>query len=115
MQYTYFKYTKDWRCNMSTCAFFGHSSCPNSIQPELKNQIEFLIKNHSVRTFLLGDHGNFDVLVLKTIKELSTYNHYLNNSNQIYLTNHLLDLKNFRNRHNYYIVDRNESLMVHQN
>ena len=33
---------------------------------------------------------------LKTIKELSTYNHYLNNSNQIYLTNHLLDLKNYR-------------------
>ncbi|MBO5873043.1 MAG: hypothetical protein J6Q56_02425 [Clostridia bacterium] len=56
---------------MLTCSFFGHSSCPNSIQPELKKQIELLINDHNVKKFLLGDHGDFDVMVLKAIRELS--------------------------------------------
>ncbi len=57
---------------MSTCSFFGHSVCPESIQPKLKTVIENLINNHNVKDFLLGDHEKFDVLVLKTIKELSS-------------------------------------------
>lgn len=55
---------------MQTCAFFGHSSCSNSIQPILQREIEKLILNHGITDFLLGDHGDFDVLVLKTIREI---------------------------------------------
>ena len=56
---------------MLTCSFFGHSSCPDSIQSLLRRQIETLIKEHHIKNFLVGDHGDFDIMVLKTIKELS--------------------------------------------
>ncbi len=53
-----------------TCAFFGHSLCPDSVKSRLKLQIENLIITYNIKSFLLGDHGEFDVLVLKTIREL---------------------------------------------
>ena len=54
---------------MHTCSFFGHSLCPDSIKPVLKKNIEELIKC-GINCFLLGDRGDFDILVLKTIKDL---------------------------------------------
>lgn len=54
-----------------TCSFFGHSSCPDDIKPILETQIEDFIVNHNIKNFLLGDHGNFDLLVLKCIKKLA--------------------------------------------
>lgn len=115
---------------MATCAFFGHSSCPNSIYPELKNQIEFLIKNCNVKTFLLGDYGNFDVLVLKAIREISeiydisykvilsyiptSYNFFAKDPNSIYPDELTFVHKKFAiDYRNNYLVDKSDYFITY--
>ena len=54
-----------------TCTFFGHRDTPYSIREKLKLQIIDLIDNKGVDMFYVGNHGNFDRMVigiLKTIK-----------------------------------------------
>ena len=54
-----------------TCTFFGHRNATEKIKPELRAVIIDLIKNHNVKTFYVGNHGNFDNIVFHTLKELS--------------------------------------------
>lgn len=57
------------------CTFIGHRNTPNYIEPILKNTILDLIKNQNVNKFYVGNNGNFDVMVLKILKEFEkTYN-----------------------------------------
>ncbi len=53
-----------------TCTFFGHKDTPWSVEPVLKEILTDLIKKQGVKNFLVGHHGNFDKMVLKTLKEL---------------------------------------------
>lgn len=56
--------------------FFGHKDILEDIKPALKQTITDLIKNNSVDTFYVGDKGDFDNIVRKTLKELkSDYPH----------------------------------------
>lgn len=55
---------------MKTCTFFGHRDCPDSVYPLLRNTIINLIENNNVLNFYVGNHGNFDSLVIKIFKEL---------------------------------------------
>lgn len=52
------------------CTFFGHRDCPFQIESTLKREIINLIENFSVDTFYVGNNGNFDKIVCKTLLSL---------------------------------------------
>ncbi len=52
-----------------TCIFFGHHDCPSAIRPKLFEVIEKQIKRGATR-FYVGNHGNYDTLVLSCLQEL---------------------------------------------
>ncbi len=61
---------------VSTCTFFGHRDTSEEIEPILKNVLIDLIENKNVKIFYVGNHGNFDYIVRKTLKELQeNYTH----------------------------------------
>ena len=53
------------------CAFFGHRSAPDTIEMALRSTIIDLIEIHTVDVFLLGNHGAFDAMVLRVLRELA--------------------------------------------
>ncbi len=53
------------------CTFFGHRDILEDIKPELKQTIISLIEKHSIDTFYVGDKGDFDNIVRKTLKEIN--------------------------------------------
>ncbi|MBQ8002949.1 MAG: hypothetical protein IJ297_05850 [Clostridia bacterium] len=55
---------------MKTCTFFGHRDCPDNIYPFLYATIINLIENDNVTKFYVGNHGNFDNMVIKVFQEL---------------------------------------------
>lgn len=63
---------------MAACTFFGHRDCPDSVKLELLSVIENLITEKNVRTFYMGNHGNFDHLVISILKELKIRYHDIN-------------------------------------
>ena len=52
------------------CSFLGHGDSPESIYLKLYSEIENLIISRSVTGFLVGNHGSFDRMVLKALREL---------------------------------------------
>ena len=52
---------------MSACTFFGHKTCPFSLQESLIKEIENLIFSFDVTTFYVGNNGDFDYLVQLTL------------------------------------------------
>ncbi len=55
---------------MKICTFFGHRDCPNTIKAKLQDALEDLIIHHHVDMFYVGNQGQFDVLVYRTLQEL---------------------------------------------
>ena len=55
---------------MSTCTFFGHRDCPETIKPKLREVLVELITNHSVDMFYVGHQGQFDAMVRSVLREL---------------------------------------------
>ena len=53
------------------CTFFGHSNCPLAIEPILRSAIIDLIEQKGVNKFYVGNHGVFDSITHKILKELS--------------------------------------------
>lgn len=53
---------------MSACTFFGHSDCYGLDEDVLRLAIEELIRK-GVDTFYVGNHGQFDGLVFRTLRE----------------------------------------------
>lgn len=53
------------------CTFFGHANAPKEIEPIIKSTLIDLIENKDVTTFYVGNHGNFDNMVVKVLQELS--------------------------------------------
>jgi len=59
-----------------TCCFFGHKETPSSIYPKLEEAIEKLILEQNVTSFLFGNQGQFDSMVLRAARKLkSKYPH----------------------------------------
>lgn len=56
---------------MATCTFIGHSNTPQSAKSELLIVLANLIEHCSVDTFYVGNHGNFDVMVKQTLRQLN--------------------------------------------
>ena len=52
------------------CTFFGHSNTRDEILPKLESVLINLIENNDVDVFYVGNHGNFDFMVKKTLKKL---------------------------------------------
>lgn len=58
------------------CSFFGHKDTPSSVYPQLVKSIEELITVRGIASFMVGNQGNFDSMVLKALRELKqTYSH----------------------------------------
>ena len=55
---------------MSSCTFFVHSDCPDSIKSKLRKVLVELITKYSVDMFYVGNQGKFDALVRSTLQEL---------------------------------------------
>lgn len=54
-----------------TCTFFGHKDTPSDVRDKLRETIILLIQEKGVTNFYIGNHGNFDKMVLSVLKELS--------------------------------------------
>ena len=54
-----------------TCTFFGHRFVPQKIEPTLRSTLIDLIENHGVDLFYVGNHGDFDAMVRRVLRELS--------------------------------------------
>ena len=55
------------------CCFFGHRNTPQSVEPLLTETIEKLILEQNVRYFYVGNQGNFDSMVLSSLKKLKEF------------------------------------------
>lgn len=55
--------------NGFVCTFFGNRNATKDIMPQLYDNIEQIIKN-GCRIFYVGNHGNFDAMVSKTLQQL---------------------------------------------
>ncbi|MBE6812866.1 MAG: hypothetical protein E7523_08280 [Ruminococcaceae bacterium] len=55
---------------MHTCTFFGHRNTPSSAAEKLKKTIINLIKKENVTCFYVGNHGKYDEMVTRILKEL---------------------------------------------
>lgn len=53
------------------CTFFGNADAPSEIKSKLKKTVIKLIEERGVNRFYVGNHGNFDRMVLSVLKELS--------------------------------------------
>ena len=55
------------------CTFFGHRQIYNAkeIEPTLRSALVGLIESRDVKTFYVGNHGGFDAMVQRVLKELS--------------------------------------------
>ena len=52
------------------CTFFGHKNIFAEIETTLRLTVTDLILNRKVDTFYVGNHGQFDSLVYKVLKDL---------------------------------------------
>lgn len=58
--------------------FFGHKDTPYSIEDKIRNAIESLIITENVTRFYVGNHGNFDFMVQKILKETEIKHPHIN-------------------------------------
>ena len=59
---------------MPACTFFGHHDAPNSLETKLLEIIKEAIDQYGVRTFYVGNQGNFDAMALRSLQKIqSTY------------------------------------------
>lgn len=56
---------------MSTCTFFGNKNAPKDIEPTLRSTLIDLIENKNICNFYVGNHGNFDHMVIRILMELN--------------------------------------------
>lgn len=54
-----------------TCTFFGHRYAPTKIEPTLRSTLINLIENHDANLFYVGNHGEFDSMVRRVLRNLA--------------------------------------------
>lgn len=57
---------------MLSCTFFGHRDTPKKIEPILQSTLIDLIENKNIRSFYVGNQGDFDSMVRKNLKYLKS-------------------------------------------
>lgn len=63
---------------MVTCCFFGHKDAPSSIYPKLEEVVEKLITENKVSSFLVGNQGHFDGMVLEVLRKAKNKHPHIN-------------------------------------
>ena len=53
------------------CTFFGHRFISDKTEPALRSALVDLIENRGVDLFYVGNHGSFDGMVRRVLRELS--------------------------------------------
>lgn len=56
---------------MPVCTFFGHRDCPETIRDKLRKALVELIEAEGVDVFYVGNHGAFDAMVRRQLRELA--------------------------------------------
>ena len=51
------------------CCFFGHHNAPAAVKVDLLECIKNQIENENVDSFLVGNHGSFDGMVLSALRK----------------------------------------------
>lgn len=54
-----------------TVTFFGHRDTPKETEPILRSVLIDLIENKNAAVFYVGNHGNFDAMVRRSLADLS--------------------------------------------
>ena len=54
-----------------TVTFFGHKDAPKQIESALRLTLMDLIENKNANVFYVGNHGNFDTMVVRQLENLS--------------------------------------------
>ena len=52
------------------CSFFGHKDALQSLYTIIRKNIEHLITQRNVDSFMVGNQGGFDAMILKALREL---------------------------------------------
>ena len=52
-----------------TCFFIGHRDTPDTIFPQLVDEVERHISAHGVGTFVVGHYGRFDALAARAVRD----------------------------------------------
>lgn len=79
---------------MRSCTFFGHKDTPYNVEDKIRGAIEELIIKENVTRFYVGNHGNFDFMVLKILREAEIkYPHIAYNVVLAYLPDGAIDYK----------------------
>ena len=55
---------------MSTCIFFGNRTATSDLSEKIISKIKYLINEKGVNLFYVGNHGNFDKIVMQCLIEL---------------------------------------------
>ncbi len=55
---------------MNICTFFGHRDTPEKIEPILRSALITFIEERGIELFYVGNHGNFDRMVKRVLREL---------------------------------------------
>ena len=63
---------------MKSCTFFGHRECPDTIRVNLREVLIELINQQGVEMFYVGNQGQFDAMVRRTLRELQAEYPYIN-------------------------------------
>ena len=61
-----------------TVTFFGHRNTPQSVKVKLETVLIHLIEEKGATFFYIGNHGNFDSMVRKTLRELKNKYPHIN-------------------------------------
>ena len=54
-----------------TCTFFGHKYVPDSVEPALRSLLKNLIEKEGADLFYVGNHGAFDAMARRVLRDLS--------------------------------------------
>ena len=55
---------------MSTCIFFGNRTATSDLSEKIISKIKYLINEKGVNLFYVGNHGNFDKIVMQCLIEV---------------------------------------------
>lgn len=55
---------------MRTCFFIGHRDAPSSVQNQLNETVEYLVKNCHVTGFVVGHYGDFDRMAISAVQRV---------------------------------------------
>ena len=55
---------------MGICTFFVHRDSPEELMPELRCEVEKLIRSGEAQIFYVGNQGRFDGMALRVLREM---------------------------------------------